>query len=249
MDARGGMRQRSGPSVPAMTVRVTVPAGAGAALAEQVRAAATLTDQAVTDLLPVPAPLAPLFPAGGLRRGSALAVVGSTSLLIAMLAAVSADGAWCAVVGLPTLGLLAAAEAGVAVDRLALVPDPGPDLAGVVGALVDGVDLVVVGDPAGLAPAQVRRLTARARQRGAVLIGLGGWPGADLRLSLRDAIWSGAGAGEGYLRQRRVTVLAEGRGGANRPRRVVVLLPAADGGIAVPAAAAGASLAVVAEVG
>ena len=213
-----------------------MPTQASTALAEQeeVWAASALTERSVPDLLPVPAPLAPLFPAGGLRRGSVLAVAGSTSLLIAVLAAVSAAGSWCAVIGLPTLGVVAAAEAGVVPDRLALIPDPGPDLAGVVGALIDGVDLVVVGSPAGLAPAQLRRLTARARQRGAVLIGVGSWPGADLRLSLRDAVWHGAGAGDGYLRQRRVTVLAEGRGSAARPRHVVVLLPAADGGIAVP---------------
>jgi hypothetical protein len=210
----------------------------GGMLAEQVQAAASLSDEAVTDLLPVPAPLLPLFPAGGLRRGQALAVAGSNSLLVAVLAAVSATGSWCAVVGLPTLGLVAAAEAGVALERLALVPDPGPDLAGVVGALVDGVDLVVVGNPAGLAPAQLRRVTARVRQRGAVLVGVGAWPGAELRLSLRDAVWSGAGAGDGYLRERRVTVLAEGRGNAARQRRVTVLLPTADGGIAVPLAPA-----------
>jgi hypothetical protein len=211
---------------------MAVPTRASSALAEQVWAATALTERAVPDSLPVPEPLAPLFGAGGLRRGSVLAVAGSTSLLIAVLAAVSAGGSWCAVIGLPTLGVVAAAEAGVAVDRLALVPDPGPDLAGVVGALVDGVDLVVVGDPAGLAPAQSRRLAARARQRGAVLIGVGSWPGADLRLSLQDAVWHGAGVGDGYLRERRVTVLAEGRGSAARPRRVVVLLPSADGRIA-----------------
>ena len=218
-----------------MTVTMVAPTQASTALAEQVWIASALAERAVPDLLPVPGPLAPLFPAGGLRRGSVLAVAGSTSLLIAVLAAVSAAGSWCAVVGLPTLGVVAAAEAGVVPGRLALVPDPGPDLAGVVGALVDGVDLVVVGSPAGLAPAQLRRLTARARQRGAVLIVLGAWPGADLRLSVRDAVWYGAGAGAGYLRQRQVTVLAEGRGSAARPRHVVVLLPAADGGIALPA--------------
>jgi hypothetical protein len=221
------MRERSGPRGPAVTVTMT-------ALAEQVQVAAEVSDHAVTDLLPTPPPLASLFPAGGLRRGSSLAVTGSTSLLFAILAEVSATGSWCAIVGVPALGAVAAAEAGIAVERLALVPDPGPDLAGVVGALVDGVDLVVVGNPAGLAPAQIRRLSARARQRGAVLVGIGSWPGADLRLSLTDAVWQGAGRGDGHLRQRRVTVLAEGRGNAARPRRVVVLLPAADGRIAAP---------------
>ncbi|GAA0220283.1 hypothetical protein GCM10009539_01980 [Cryptosporangium japonicum] len=208
-------------------------AAARAALAETVRSASTLTEKhQVTDLLPAPEPLLTLFPAGGLARGSTLAVGRSSSLLVALLAAVSSAGSWCAVVGLPAFGVVAAAEAGVTVDRLALVRDPGPDPAGVVGALLDGFDLVVVGDPRGLGLAEVRRLTARARQRGAVLVGIGSWPSADLRLSLTDALWQGAGRGDGRLRQRRVTVVAEGRGNASRPRHVVVLLPTPDGRIA-----------------
>ncbi|MFG1923731.1 hypothetical protein [Cryptosporangium sp. NPDC048952] len=208
-------------------------AAARAALAETVRAASTLTEKhQVTDLLPAPEPLATLFPAGGLARGSTLAVGRSSSLLVALLAAVSSGGSWCAVVGLPAFGVVAAAEAGVTVDRLALVRDPGPDPAGVVGALLDGFDLVVIGDPGVLGLAEVRRLTARARQRGSVLIGMGSWPSADLRLSLTDALWQGAGRGDGRLRQRQVTVVAEGRGSASRPRRVVVLLPTVEGRIA-----------------
>lgn len=214
-------------------VAMSAKAATRAALAEKIAAASTLAQKhQVTDLLPVPEPLAPLFPAGGLQRGSSLAVGGSTSLLVALLAAVSQAGSWCAVVGLPALGVVAAAEAGVSVDRLALVRDPGSDPAGVVGALLDGVDLVAVGDPGVLGLAEVRRLAARARQRGAVLVGVGAWPGADLRLSLTDAVWHGVGHGDGRLRQRRVTVVAEGRGSAARPRRVSVLLPTPDGRIA-----------------
>ncbi len=74
---------------------------------------------------PVAAPLAPLLPGGGLRRGSVVAVHGSTALLLALLAAATAQGVWAAVVGVGDLGVLAAAEAGVAVQRLALVPAPG----------------------------------------------------------------------------------------------------------------------------
>ncbi|MGH3964401.1 MAG: hypothetical protein ACRDRY_14270, partial [Pseudonocardiaceae bacterium] len=48
---------------------------------------------------PVVEPLAPLLPGGGLRRGSVVAVQGSTALLLALLAAASAQGAWVAVVG------------------------------------------------------------------------------------------------------------------------------------------------------
>jgi hypothetical protein len=121
-------------------------------------------------VLPVSGPLAGVLPGGGLRRGSAVAVCGSTSLLLALLAEASRAGAWCALVGLPDLGIQAAAEAGLDLSRTALVPRPGPRPAAVVAALVDGVDVVVldttlpgVGWPAG----DRQRLGARVRQRGA----------------------------------------------------------------------------------
>jgi hypothetical protein len=106
--------------------------------------------------LPVGAALRPLFPGGCLRRGSTVLIAqhDSTSLLFALLAEASAAGSWCAAVGLPTLGLVAAAEAGVAVERLALVPRPGPEWTGVVAALLDGVEIVVAAVP-GSVPARV----------------------------------------------------------------------------------------------
>ncbi|MEJ8280309.1 hypothetical protein [Pseudonocardia spirodelae] len=197
---------------------------------------------AEADLLPVPGPLAGLLPGGGLRRGSTVAVgagTGAGSLLFALLAAASAEGAWAGVVGRPGLGATAAAEAGVVLDRLALVPDPGADLVGVTAALLDGLDLVVVAGPerAGLRAGDRQRLAARARQRGAVLLALGGWPGADLRLHCTRPRWEGVGRGTGRLRSRRVEVRAEGRGLAPAGRGVEVLLPG-PGGAVGPAPAA-----------
>src|SRR5258705_3116245 len=91
-------------------------------------------------ILPVLPELRQLLPAGGLRRGSTVAVTpGHTSVLLALLVAASAAGSWCAVVGLPSLGALAAAELGIAMDRLALVPHPGAEWPAVVGALLDGL--------------------------------------------------------------------------------------------------------------
>jgi hypothetical protein len=97
-------------------------------------------------------------------------VVGATSLLIALLAGASRAGSWCAVVGSPTMSAVAAAELGCDLDRIAFVPHPGPDWPEVVAALLDGCDLVVAYPPDSVAPAIVRRLSARARQRGSVLV-------------------------------------------------------------------------------
>lgn len=174
--------------------------------------------------LPVPAELLPLLPTG-LRRGGVTVVTGSTSLLLALVAAACAGGAWAAAAGHPTLGLLAAAQAGVALDRFALVPDPGPDAARVVAALVDGIDVVVVGPQALLTDADRNRLTARARERGAVLLAGAPWPGAAAVLTAVPGRWTGTGTGDGRLRTHELQVTRTGRGGAGAPARVDLVLP------------------------
>jgi hypothetical protein len=63
----------------------------------------------------------------------------STSLLFAVLAEASTQGTWCGLVGMPEVGVVAAAEAGLVLSRVALIPDPGPDLAAVTSALLDGL--------------------------------------------------------------------------------------------------------------
>ncbi|HWM03364.1 MAG TPA: hypothetical protein VNP92_13610 [Actinophytocola sp.] len=177
-------------------------------------------------MLPVHPDVSGLFPWGGLRRGSTVSVRGSTSLLLTLLAAPTASDSWAAVVGMPDLGVLAASELGVAVDRLALVRHPGADLPAVIAALLDGMDLVVT-PRARLTDAQARRLSARARHRGAVLLTVGPWPAADLELSCAQTRWHGLDAGAGHLAWREVVVGAQGRGAAARPTRTALLLPAA----------------------
>lgn len=174
--------------------------------------------------LPVPPELERLL-GHGLRRGSTVAVLGSTSLALALLAPASTHGSWASVVGQPSIGLLAAAEAGVVLDRLALVPQPGPDAPGVLAALLDGMDIVLVGPRAGLADADRRRLMARARERGSVLVSTAPWPGAAVVLGVRTLGWVGAGEGEGRLRSLDVRVTRSGRGAAGHRLSVELSLP------------------------
>jgi hypothetical protein len=193
----------------------------------------------VDQVLPVAAELRAVLPWAGLRRGATISVAvatGSTSLLFALLAAASRAGAWCAAVGFPALGVLAAAEVGVVTDRLVLVPRPGPEWATTAAALLDGLDVVLVRSPGRVAPAQGRRLAARARTRGAVLLVHGEWPGADVALRPEAAPWLGLGHGRGRLRERRVTVRAHGRGTAARHTETDVWLPTPTGALsaAVP---------------
>jgi hypothetical protein len=185
-------------------------------------------------LLPVVPALRPLLVGQGLRRGTTVAVSHSAALALALVAGASAAGSWVAAVGLPDLGIVAAAETGLALERLALVPAPGARAwPAVVAALLDAVDVVLVRPPARLPAAQARRLAARARERGAVLVPLGPWSEpADLRLALTASDWHGLGQGHGHLQSRRVEVLVAGRGAAARERRALLWLPAPDGTIA-----------------
>lgn len=208
---------------------VTLPAAVAvpAAVAHPAPAAPrpTVEPAASGRTLPVDPALAGLLPAGALERGTSLVVSGSTSLLLGLVARASQEGAWVAVVGLPAVGVLAAQQAGVVLDRVALVPAPGPDGPTVLAALVDGVEVVVVGPQVALADADRRRLAARARERGAVLVSTGPWPGAQVVLTAERSRWEGLGHGSGRLRSRRLTVTRTGRGSAGRRRDAEVLLP------------------------
>src|SRR5699024_7127411 len=116
--------------------------------------------------LPVPAPLEVLLP-GGLRPGTIAEVRGSTSVLLALAQAAAGDERWSVLAGMPDVGWAAAAAAGLDLARVVAVPRPGPDAAGVLGALVDGFDVLLVGPCPHLGPAGRRSLSARLRQRGA----------------------------------------------------------------------------------
>lgn len=177
--------------------------------------------------LPVQSALAGLLPGGGLPVGGTLAVQGSTSLLLGLLAAASQDGAWVAFVGAPAVGLVAAADAGLALERVAVVPTPGADAPTVVAALLDGVDVVVLGPAVVLLDADRRRLAARARERGAVLATTTAWPGAHVTLQARGGAWWGADQGAGWLRRRTLRVRRTGRGAAARPLDLEVEVPVA----------------------
>lgn len=215
---------------------------AGLAAIPGVRTAAQLGEpspdsSASAGSLPVVPALGELVP-GGLRRGSTISVTGSTALVLALLASATQDGSWAAITGMPEVGVAAAAELGVELDRLALVPDPGAQIAAVLSALIDGFDLVVLGRAAarGVQPQLARRLAGRVRNRGAVLLAAGPWPGADLELGVSNRRWRGLSQdGFGHLEFRDIVVVSRGRGAAARPREVALQLPGPGGVVATAA--------------
>ena len=226
---RPGAGQRDRPAVPGV-------------VAQRVRPLVLARDE----LLPVAPEFAELLGTPGLRRGSTLAVVadgapGTTSVAFGLVAAASSAGAWCAAAGLEDLGLVAADEFGVALDRLVLVPRPGKRFPTVVAALLDGCDVVLVA-ATGLALADRRRLSVRARERRAVLIVLAGsqaaavasrpWPdGVDVRFSVTGGVFVGLGAGSGRVRAHRVDVAVTRRAASPRETRASLWFPSPSGEI------------------
>lgn len=187
-------------------------------------------------LLPTPPALADLLPGGGIRAGSAYALAPSSALLLSLLAPPTRAGSWCAAVGMPELGAEAAEGLGVVLDRMVLVPDPGPRWLAVVATLAEVMTIVAVRPAGRVSDAEAARLLARLRDRGAALLVQGAWPQAEASLEIADPHWSGLGSGHGYLAAREVTVTVQARR-SPIPRRARMLLPDPEGALVASAAA------------
>ncbi|MFV0319504.1 MAG: hypothetical protein ACK5IN_03875 [Microbacterium sp.] len=182
-------------------------------------------------VLPVHPVLAPLLPGGGLRAGAAYALERSAALVMALMAGPSQVGAWCAAVGMPELGAEATEQAGVDLERLVLIPDPGPRWLTVAATVAEVMPVVAVRPPGRVTDAEAARLAARLRDRGSTLLVQGRWPQVEATLMLSDPAWSGLEHGHGHLTGREVTVTS----GSRRwpvPRTMRIALPACGGEIA-----------------
>ena len=179
--------------------------------------------------LPVPPSLLPLFADGGVVRGRTVACTGDAALSVALAvsAATTRAGSWLAVVGVPHLGVGAAVEAGVAIERLVLAQPPmaSREWVTTVAALVEGFDVLIVAPPASLTEHDARRLQSRIVARQSVLLvvnvpGALSSPGsrtasrvfaADLDVHADTVSWSGIERGGSHITQRLVHVRVGGR--------------------------------------
>ena len=158
-------------------------------MAEMSGAAAAGADDLLPEsesLLALPQWLAESLPVP-LSRGSVAVLSGARSLLLSVVAAVTAAGGNVAIVGQPDIGLLAAVEMGADLSRLAVIPDPGTDPVEVAAVLIDGMDLVVLGlGGRRVTQTRARAVVARARNKGCTLLVTDGdWEGAPTRLQAR----------------------------------------------------------------
>lgn len=186
-------------------------------------------------LLPLDPAFASLLPEEGLQTGTAYTISPSPALVLALLGAASQKGHWCAVIGMPTLGVEAAAAFGIDLSRLILIPDPGERWLTVTSALAEVVPLIAVVPGARARDAEVSRLNARLRDRGCTLLvtegsGADRWPSSEGTIRLHDPQWHGLGAGWGLLADCTVTVTARTRH-RPLPSSVRVLLPGGHGAV------------------
>ena len=112
-----------------------------------------------------------------------LTLQGSTTVLLAALALRQGATGWCGVIGGDELGWCAATEVGLDLNRVLTVPTSLLDDAStptVTVALLDGVDVLLIGAPVAerLRPQHRRRLLARARERGRLILTPARWEGA-----------------------------------------------------------------------
>lgn len=189
-------------------------------------------------LLPVPDELAGLFPEGGLVRGRTMSCAGASATSLAMVLATPSivAGGWLAVVDVPTIGLDAASEYGVPLERLVCIEtrgehrsesrsEPGSEprrvagdaergrrWADVVAAAADGFDVLFVSVPDQVSSSTTRKLMSRVQRAGSVLIVLGEPGELPCDGVLRaEGRWEGIADGAGRLLHRRVVVSAGGR--------------------------------------
>lgn len=194
-------------------------------------------------------PLSAVIPGGALVRGSTLTIAGpgATSVALGLVAGASVEGSWVAMVGLADLAPVAVIDAGLDPGRVAFI-DPGTSgrHVDVIAALIGAIDIVMVDDRLPVRQGDARRLSARLRERGSIMVVL--HPGtdpagrrrdtgiapvwsADVSLTVDAETWSGPDHGHGHLRSRRLSVATSGRGRAARGSRHVFAFPSTEGDV------------------
>ncbi len=176
--------------------------------------------------LPLTVECTELFAEGGLVRGRTLSCVGpaATTVALRLVAAAIEAGSWMAIIDVPTLGLDAACELGVVLERVVSIgtDEPG-QWAEVVAAAADGFDVVLTCVPDEVRPATLRKVATRLQQRGVVMLVVGD-PGplvCDGVIETGRQMWRGIGAGWGHLGQRSFDVVATGRRLPGQRRRTM----------------------------
>ncbi len=189
------------------------------------------TEPQVVERLAVADDVRELLPDSGLVRGRIVRCSGDAglSLALSLCSLATQQGSWLGVVGVDHLGLLAAVEHGVALERTVLVhpPKTSREWSITVAAAIEGLDLLIVAVPERLSVNDARRVQTRLQSRRAVMIIVENTVLsqsrsmhssneaqqflADVVLDTKTKSWSGVDRGAGYLQHRDVRIRVSGR--------------------------------------
>jgi len=127
-----------------------------------------------SEVIATPSDLARVLPGGGLARRVVTQVADCPALVIELIAQATAGGGHVGIVGWPELSLAGVVDNGN-LNNVIAVPDPGVDPLGIIGVLVEGLDLVVARwqAPLELSPVRARPLLGKLRGGSAALVMVG----------------------------------------------------------------------------
>jgi len=174
-----------------------------------------------------------MLPDRGLVRGRIVSCRGdaAVSLALRLVSRATRDGAWLATVGVDHLGLVAAREHGVALERVVVVNPGGAtsDWVSAVGIAVEGFGVLLLCIPKGLSGRDAQRITTRVHSRRVVAVCVESSSSGegrhglvpDVVLHTTTTAWRGIGEGAGHVRSREVCVEVSGRRVARPTRHVL----------------------------
>jgi len=173
--------------------------------------------------LPVSPDLRAMFPEGGLVRGRTVLCGGDAAVALALriVSQPTQAGSWLGVVGVHNIGVQAASEQGVALQRVVFV-QPATSRAewvSTVAAAADGFDVLMLEVPHGITVADARRVQTRIQSRRNALVLIGATQKlalqsvfqADVVIDTTTTQWNGIERGAGHVQSREVCVTVSGR--------------------------------------
>jgi len=165
-----------------------------------------------SSVFPMDSALVSLFPKGGLCKGSSYSLDSSASLLWSLVAESTKQGIWCAIIGIPDLGIGIAKEVGVNINRVVLIPSPGPKWMAVLGDLIETVGICVLGSFSAPGATQLSTLHSRLRNHKTSLLVRATWPNSKTSFAVTHQ-WSGVRSGEGLLQTHHLHITAKSHSG------------------------------------
>ena len=174
-------------------------------------------------ILPVSSDLCNMFPEGGLVRGRTVLCNGDAAVALALrvVAQATQAGSWLGVVGVHNIGVQAASEQGIALQRVVFVQPAisRAEWVSTVAAAADGFDVLMLEVPHGITVADARRVQTRiqSRRNALVLVGttqklaLQSVFQPDVVMDTTTTQWNGIERGAGHVQSREVCVTVSGR--------------------------------------